>query len=147
MKQTWYCAQCGSRDIRHDGILQWDMDAEDWVVLSSLDDCWCESCANRANEAKGEPTWGVPPEFTVVVYIPAGPEEGDVLLRRPLTEDEPLDARHWAQWVANEQERDLDDSDGHIPNCAGDIRVEFRRDPDNPVVIFSGESFYFRRGA
>ena len=147
MKETWFCAECGSRDIRHDGILQWDGEAEDWVVLTSLDDSWCEPCAGKGIEQKGEPTWGVPPEFTVVVYIPEGPQSGEVLLRRPLDADEVMDARAFAVEVADEQERELAEKGGHIPNCSGDLRVEFRRDPDNSVVIFSGESFYYREAA
>lgn len=147
MKETWYCADCGSRDIRHDGILQWDSEANDWVVLSSLDDSWCEQCSGKGLDEKGEPTWGIAPEFTVVVYIPEGPQAGEVLLQRPVEPNEAMDARAIAQSVADEQEQELADSDGHIPNCGGDLRVEFRRDPDNSVVIFSGESFYYRRAA
>jgi len=145
MKDTWYCAQCGSRDIRHDGILQWDREAEDWTVLSSLDDSWCEPCSGKGQDERGEPTWGQPPEFTVVVYIPEGPSQGEVLLQRPVDPDEAMDARAIAQEVADEQEQELSQDDGHIPNCSGDLRVEFRRDPDNAVAIYSGESFYFRR--
>ena len=77
--------------------------------------------------------------------------------------DYPLGARldeagcHFCVWAPqsdkvelclfDEQEQELSDSDGHIPNCGGDLRVEFRRDPENSVVIFSGESFYYRRAA
>ena len=84
-------------------------------------------------------------EFTVVVYHPEGPQAGEVLLQQALEADDPMDERFWAQKVADQMEQELDDSDGHIPNCSGDIRVEFRRDPENSTVIFSGESFYFRR--
>ena len=149
MKETWYCAKCGSLDIRHDGILQWDTEGQDWKVLDVLNDTWCQACAGRAAtfDDKGDPTFGQPPEFVVVVFIPTGPQAGEVLLQQPMESSDPMDARHWAQHVADAQERELSETDGHIPNCAGDIRVEFRRDPDNAVVIFSGESFYFAEAA
>ena len=41
----------------------------------------------------------------------------------------------------------VDEQDGEVPDCAGDIRVEFRHDPDNTVSIFSGCSYYFARAA
>lgn len=79
-------------------------------------------------------------EFTVVVYIP---QEGEVLLTRPLAEEDTTDLRHWADLVANQLEQEISDEGGFIPNCCGDIRVEIRRDPDNAVAIWSGQSFYF----
>ncbi len=36
--------------------------------------------------------------------------------------------------------------DGVVPEWAGDIRVEFRDDPDNSAVIWKGESFYYKGG-
>jgi hypothetical protein len=76
----------------------------------------------------------------VVVYSP-GTEE--VYLERELGDEEIMDARVFANQVADWFCRDLADSKGYIPNCCGDIRVEFRPDKDNPNHIWIGESFYF----
>lgn len=78
----------------------------------------------------------------VVAYEPSTDEE---FLRRELLDDEIMDERKFADDVAEAFDLEIDDSDGSIPNCCGDIRVEFRRDPDNEVLIWSGESFYFKR--
>ena len=77
----------------------------------------------------------------VVVY---SPQTNEVYLSRELTDDEIMDERVFADMVADCYGVEIDDSDGYIPNCSGDIRVEFRRDPENSVAIFSGESFYFK---
>ena len=77
----------------------------------------------------------------VVVY---SPQTNEVYLSRELTDDEIMDERIYADMVADWYDMEIDDSDGYIPNCSGDIRVEFRRDPENSIAIFSGESFYFK---
>jgi hypothetical protein len=79
--------------------------------------------------------------MTVVVYSPSTDE---IYLQRELGDEEIMDARVFADQVADEFCAEIDDSDGYIPNCCGDIRVEFRPDPDNPTHIWSGESFYFK---
>ena len=78
----------------------------------------------------------------VVVY---SPQTTEVFLSRELTDDELMDERIYADMVADWYDMEIDNSDGYIPNCSGDIRVEFRNDPDNDVTIFSGESFYFEQ--
>ena len=78
----------------------------------------------------------------VVVF---NPESNEVYLSRELTDDEIMDERIYADMVADWYGVEIDDSDGYIPNCCGDIRVEFKRDPENSVAIFSGESFYFKQ--
>ena len=78
----------------------------------------------------------------VVVY---SPETGETLYQRELADDEVMDERVFADLIADEYGTEIDDSDGWIPNCSGDIRVEFREDPANDVIIWSGESFYFKR--
>ena len=77
----------------------------------------------------------------VVVY---SPQTNEVFLSRELADDEIMDERVFADMVADCYGVEIDDSDGYIPNCSGDIRVEFRNDPDDDVIIFSGESFYFK---
>lgn len=77
----------------------------------------------------------------VVVYCP---NTGDTFLERELAGDEVMDARTFADEVADQYGTEIDDSDGFIPNCSGDIRVEFREDPTNPLHIWSGESFYLK---
>ena len=78
----------------------------------------------------------------VVVY---SPQTNEVFLSRELADDEIMDERFFADMVADCYGVEIDDSDGYIPNCSGDIRVEFKRDPENSVAIFSGESFYFKQ--
>lgn len=75
------------------------------------------------------------------------PECGDEIeVRRKLGPDEPIDAEHHArEWCDNAGvELDDDFDSGYIPNCCGDLRVEFRDDPDNSVHIWTGQSFYFK---
>ena len=78
----------------------------------------------------------------VVAYNPSTDE---IYLSRELGQDEIMDERIYADMVADWYGVEIDDSDGYIPNCCGDIRVEFKRDPENSVAIFSGESFYFKQ--
>lgn len=78
----------------------------------------------------------------VVVY---NPETNERIYCRRLGPNEKMDERRFAELVADMYESEIDNSDGHIPNCSGDIRVEFRRQRDNGTVIWSGESYYFKR--
>ena len=78
----------------------------------------------------------------VIIYEP---ENDFILLQRRLNDDEIMDERHFAEQVAVMYDREIDDSPGYIPNCSGDIRVEFRENPDKGTVIWSGQSFYFKR--
>jgi hypothetical protein len=77
----------------------------------------------------------------VVIY---NPETNETLLSRRMGPHEIMDARRFADQIASDYETEIDDSDGHIPNCSGDIRVEFRPRRDNGTHIWSGESFYFK---
>lgn len=78
----------------------------------------------------------------VIVYCP---ETDETILSREIGDDEIMDTRAFANEVADMYGVDIDDSGGYIPNCCGDIRVEFRPDIDNHVHIWNGESFYFKR--
>jgi hypothetical protein len=79
--------------------------------------------------------------MTVVVYSPSTEE---VYLQRELGDEELMDERVFADQVADMFCTEIDESDGYIPYFSGDIRVEFRPDPNNPVVIWIGKSFYFK---
>lgn len=95
----------------------------------------------------------------VIVYANEGMDQGYVYLTRELGDDEELDERTFADQVASMLDREIDESDGYIPDCCGDIRVEFldgapaiERDERNDcdryqgsVCIWSGESYYFKR--
>lgn len=61
-EETWFCADCGSLDIRHDAIVKWDPQAQDWKVEGVLDNTWCEDCAEADGrfDGTGEPVFGVP---------------------------------------------------------------------------------------
>ena len=87
----------------------------------------------------------------VIVYCNEGPDQGYVYLNRELTDDEVMDERRFADEVAGTLDREIDESDGHIPNCCGHLRVEFIDHEPNvvderyqgSVRIWSGESYYF----
>lgn len=87
----------------------------------------------------------------VVVYCNEGMDSGLVYLCRRLADDELLDLRTFADQVADEREAVIAEPDGHIPNCCGDIRVEFTDHEPNVIGeryqgstrIWSGASFYF----
>lgn len=78
----------------------------------------------------------------VIVYCP---DTNDTILSRELGDDEVMDTSKFADEVAEMFGVEIDDSVGYIPNCCGDLRVEFRPDIDNPVHVWNGESFYFKR--
>ena len=90
----------------------------------------------------------------VIVYCNEGMDSGYVYLCRELADDEIMDARRFADQVAESLEQEIDDSDGYIPNCCGHIRVEFMDRVPNvqgerfqgATCIWSGESFYFKSG-
>lgn len=84
-------------------------------------------------------------DCTTMWVVAYSPETGEEYLRRELGPDEIMDERAFADEIADQYGVEIDESTGVIPNCCGDLRVEFRRDPENEVVIFSGESFYFER--
>ena len=81
-------------------------------------------------------------EFWMVAY---NPETGEELARIQWPDSEPMDTRAAAENIAASLGVSLSDENGFIPNCCGDLRIEFRRDPDNSAVIYTGESFYFER--
>ena len=95
----------------------------------------------------------------VIVYCNEGMDQGTVYLCRELADDEILNARTFADEIARQWDREIAEPDGYIPNCFGDLRVEFldhkprtERDARNEcdrylgsTCIWSGESFYFKR--
>ncbi len=89
----------------------------------------------------------------VIVYANEGYDAGHVYLNRELADDEIMDERKFADEIAAQYDQEIDDSDGYIMNCSGDLRVEFLNGPPNvideryqgSVCIWSGESFYFKR--
>jgi hypothetical protein len=78
----------------------------------------------------------------VVVY---NPQTSETLYQRRMGPYEKLDERKFADLVAEMYDAEIDEADGTIPNCCGDIRVEFRPRRDIEWHIWSGESFYFKR--
>ena len=80
----------------------------------------------------------------VIIEHPVGEE----VSRRELRGEEIIEERIYADAYANTIDSEVDVcEDGcacHVPSCSGDIRVEFRDDPDNAIRIWSGESFYIR---
>ena len=78
----------------------------------------------------------------VVVYEPS---TNEVLYQRRMGPYEKMNERKFANLVAEMYDTEIDEFDGYIPNCSGDIRVEFRPHRDDGLIIWSGESFYFKR--
>jgi hypothetical protein len=77
----------------------------------------------------------------VVVYNPTTDE---TIYSRRMGPNEIMDERKFADLVADMYDAEIDESDGYIPNCSGDIRVEFRPYKNNAWHIWSGQSFYFK---
>lgn len=59
-KETWYCNECGSLDIRHDAVAWFNPETEVYEILGVLDESWCEDCG----EQNGSPVFGTPAEIT-----------------------------------------------------------------------------------
>jgi hypothetical protein len=87
----------------------------------------------------------------VVVFCNEGPDSGLVYMSRKLSDDELLSESAFADRVAGSLGFMIAPDDGHIPNCCGDIRVEFLdHEPrisgeryQGSSVIWSGKSYYF----
>ena len=75
----------------------------------------------------------------VIVY---NPNTNDVYYQRRMGPNEKMIERKFADQIAAEFDATIADSDGYIPNCCGDLRVEFRRSLKDECCIWSGESFY-----
>lgn len=58
-KETWFCAQCGSLDIRHDAVVRYNPETQDYELLSVLDNDWCEDCMGRGLYVTGDPMFGI----------------------------------------------------------------------------------------
>lgn len=61
MKETWYCAECGSHEVHHDAVVQWNAETEEFDIVAVLDGTWCNKCSEQFGN-EGAPTFGVPPE-------------------------------------------------------------------------------------
>ena len=54
IKGMWKCGECGSLDIRHDAVVQWNPITEEFDILGVLDSRWCETCQENHND-DGDP--------------------------------------------------------------------------------------------
>ncbi len=89
----------------------------------------------------------------VIVYCNEGWDAGLVYLCRKLADEEILNERTFADQIARQNDREIAESSGYIPNCCGDLRVEFMdHEPkienerfQGATRIWSGASFYFER--
>lgn len=95
----------------------------------------------------------------VIVYINEGMSQGMVYMTRKLKDNETLEEQRFADQVADNFATELIAAEDSL-NIGGDIRVEFtdhkpktRTDKDGnrwylgSTVIWSGQSFYFKREA
>lgn len=57
----WHCADCGSTEILHDAVVQWNLEKEDFEIVGVYDEHWCAACDNNDDfSTSGTPVWGVP---------------------------------------------------------------------------------------
>ena len=80
------------------------------------------------------------------MYVKAyNPESGQVYLLRELAGDEIMDAQAFADQIAQDYfGAEINASSGFVPNCCGDIRVEFLYVPESAWRVWTGESFYIK---
>ena len=78
----------------------------------------------------------------VVIYEPENNDR--IIYQRRISPTEKLDLDRFALIGAILCEAELSKADGHIPNCSGDMRVEFRPRRDVCWHIWSGKSYYFK---
>jgi len=78
----------------------------------------------------------------VIVY---NPTTDDIYYQRRMAPNEKLNLRKFADLVASEFDAEIDTADGHIPNCSGDLRVEFRPYRDKAWHIWDGQSYYLKQ--
>jgi hypothetical protein len=43
------CSSCGSKNVMRDAWAEWDEDAQDWTLHSTLDQGYCEDCEGEAH--------------------------------------------------------------------------------------------------
>lgn len=57
----WYCADCGSTEIHHDAVVQWNPEEKDFEIIAVLDGPWCADCEENSQDTlpQGTPVWGV----------------------------------------------------------------------------------------
>lgn len=86
-------------------------------------------------------------ERTDWVAVVTDQQSGQEIARYKLKRHDTTDERHWADVCAESCGMEIDDSDGYIPNCSGDICVTVYRHPDDVggVSCWSSECFYFKR--
>jgi hypothetical protein len=70
---------------------------------------------------------------------------GETLLLRRLGPHEIMDARRFADRVAEDYCTEIDDSDGIIPDGSGDINVEFRQTKKPSGSCWTSTDFFFAR--
>lgn len=85
-------------------------------------------------------------ERTDWVVVITDVQSGQEMARYELKRHDTTDERHWADEYAESCDMEIDDSDGYIPNCSGDIHVTVYSHPDDigGGLCWSSESFYFK---
>jgi len=69
---TWYCADCGSREIHHDAAVKWDPATDEYQVITVHDGTTCVTCASDPDNMKpyaGHPVFGVPTDASDTVKV------------------------------------------------------------------------------
>ncbi len=80
------------------------------------------------------------------MYLTVSDKFGTVEYMRLVEENEPIDLWAAAEEFAESVGLSVDLSEGDVPSCSGDFRVEFRHDPYNSTSIYCGASFFFGGG-
>lgn len=78
----------------------------------------------------------------VIAY---NPETSEQFMTRRMGINEKMDEDVIAARIAASVGASLDTSGGYIPNCCGDLRIEFRPSLKNETHIWGGKNFFFKR--
>ena len=71
-QQTWYCADCGGREIHRDAAVKWNPANQEYDVVTVHDGTTCTTCAGAPDNFKpyaGSPVFGIPPEPADTVKV------------------------------------------------------------------------------
>ena len=59
-KEKPTCCHCGSDNVLVDAYAEWDADKQEWVLLTTFDDYYCQDCCGGTS-----PEWIEIPEKTI----------------------------------------------------------------------------------
>jgi len=51
-----YCEHCGSTDVRRDADAAWNVEAQEWELVTVYDNATCEECGGETSLGERAPT-------------------------------------------------------------------------------------------